>query len=170
MKLIELGGGGVQDCTATAQDCLLISSAQNCFAQVRKVKGDLADLTVRCACCAENLTGSTTPYSCFPKLPFVPERCDSDICFQCLTSWLQDCLENHPRCLSLEPGAKPKRSIYVDETHVPPRPRLKRLGSSCPPFVTLSHCWGKKSLVKTIMSSLLQYENGIPWDSPSNNY
>jgi len=74
--------------------------------------------------------------------------------------WLKDCVENHAECQARHESQLPTRIISIDPESGKPRlciPAQSTKGR----YVTLSHCWGNFSPLKTEMATLQARMNGI---------
>jgi Heterokaryon incompatibility protein (HET) len=83
--------------------------------------------------------------------------------------WLEFCREGHRHCTSArnehdKPPLLPKRVLdLADHSLSGPLLVCPTLGSRAP-YVTLSHCWGKKKLIRTLEGNISRYlTTGIPW-------
>ncbi|PMD52764.1 HET-domain-containing protein, partial [Hyaloscypha bicolor E] len=81
--------------------------------------------------------------------------------------WRQICRQKHEHCISAnknhnKPPILPKRVLDVAN------PSLSGPLLFCPPpgfrarYVTLSHCWGEKRLIRTLRSNISKWITGIP--------
>jgi len=82
--------------------------------------------------------------------------------------WIHQCQSQHKQCqVRLDsPGFRPTRIIEVGK-EFPPRPRLclsKDLGHRKIQYLTLSHCWGTRPLLRLLHSNLSSMLDSIPYD------
>jgi len=74
-------------------------------------------------------------------------------------AWLRDCKGNHELCR----GANTKLPSRVLLIQGPHDVKLYESEGEVKPYVCLSHCWGKGSMIKTTTSTLDIYKQTIPW-------
>jgi hypothetical protein len=72
----------------------------------------------------------------------IERRSNSDACFQLATSWLDDCIRSHSRCIRPSNPRLPTRVIDVGSSDGSIQPRLFETGSQRGKYLALSHCWG----------------------------
>lgn len=85
----------------------------------------------------------------------------SDACFGLIKSWIAECDTKHGPCVGDGIGCLPKRVIDVKSTGYDPSLYLSH-GESAP-YLTLSHCWGKKEIIRTLQNNVEVWQRGIPW-------
>ncbi|KAL0934507.1 heterokaryon incompatibility protein [Colletotrichum truncatum] len=96
---------------------------------------------------------------------------NSEASINLMKSWLNHCKNNHPRCKShhTRHGFMPTRvlDVGVQGDHLPPthiRVVETKKNHINEPYMTLSHCWGKKSFVQLTNDNFDDFTNrGIPW-------
>ena len=69
---------------------------------------------------------------------------------QLIRSWINNCHEKHSQCKRALDYTLPTRVIDVSGHDL----RLRELKSKNVPYITLSHCWGTKSIMTTLKSNL----------------
>ncbi|KAF2647556.1 HET-domain-containing protein, partial [Lophiostoma macrostomum CBS 122681] len=82
-----------------------------------------------------------------------------------LRGWMEHCVRQHP-CMQTEPPMLPKRVLHVGSPLYGWKIKLQI--SSCNArgqYAALSHCWGRKQIIKTTRRTLADRMSGIPWDS-----
>lgn len=101
------------------------------------------------------------------------QNTDSPQSWGLVGSWLKQCAENHDRCNALvpEPWA-PTRLLDISRYD----DGLLRLVennhniSSKQPYATLSHCWGRNPIIRTLTSRLEEFHRGIPLHELSKSF
>jgi len=105
--------------------------------------------------------GQTNPWS-VPQLPpelEVSPNTGSQHAVERTLAWLRDCKENHELCRSAD-SKLPSRVLLIQG---PQDVKLYESENEVEPYVCLSHCWGKDSMIKTTTSSLDIYKQCVPW-------
>ncbi|CZR70070.1 uncharacterized protein PAC_19971 [Phialocephala subalpina] len=92
----------------------------------------------------------------------------SDESLQQAAKWVSDCLQNHAKCSTpmLSHRALPTRLVHVDSLECS-SVRIRRTGSlpHHVSYTTLSHCWGRKSILTLTKADISTLESGIDLDS-----
>lgn len=102
---------------------------------------------------------SVIPEIWIPKASRISKH--GEQCFTLSKAWLDDCLENHPKCSNHSMSELPRRVIDV----TPGRLRLvvPRVGKRAH-WVALSHCWGQSSTFKTTSNTLESHKRRLDWE------
>ncbi|KAH8898933.1 HET-domain-containing protein [Thozetella sp. PMI_491] len=99
--------------------------------------------------------------------------------WQVAASWIQECRTNHVTCrlkLFDDPSSestRPTRLIDVgtDTNYMDVRLVNNVQFSECPPWVTLSHCWGKAGIEFTLLRNrLAEFQERIPFEHLAVNF
>lgn len=101
-----------------------------------------------------------------------PVRSDTDICFERITKWIHECVQNHPCTVTSREQCLPTRLIDVTPDGDPRSLRLvlsSTMVADDTRYAALSHCWGDsqsrvKPLPVTENATLSQHLNQIAWD------
>jgi len=78
--------------------------------------------------------------------------------------WIRSCEENHSQCASV-PHNLPKRVIDVGVQGLHEPKLVETAGQEAAHYMTLSHCWGKKPVIKTTTNTLKHYLKELPMGS-----
>lgn len=93
-----------------------------------------------------------------------------------INDWLDSCSKNHTECRQESPGTLPTRVIDVGPADDSQDPKLVVTAGESPPYVILSHCWGKpaKSQVprnaRTLSGNLQDMQSAIPLSTLPQNF
>jgi hypothetical protein len=82
--------------------------------------------------------------------------------FDLLKEWIRKCSTEHSQCIALA-SRLPTRVIDVGEAGTQ-EPVLKQAEGATAHYMTLSHCWGSKPLIRTTTESLTKHLNQLPMD------
>lgn len=84
--------------------------------------------------------------------------------FELVKEWIRDCENNHPQCAT-RPANLPTRVIDVGVAGGQ-EPALKVASSrDTAYYMTLSHCWGRKTVIKTTKATLQSHLTQLPMGS-----
>lgn len=115
-------------------------------------------------------TGKPSSWTVFGPAPQVSGDILANNSVQKLSRWIDDCVENHSFCDSINQRVLPTRLLYVEPTSNPERANV-RLHETNPSqqykFVALSHCWANTKPIKTTSENLTQRLQDIGWDELS---
>jgi hypothetical protein len=79
------------------------------------------------------------------------------------TQWLQKCRDNHSKCNQASPGYwLPTRVLDVGTSSSPSLClHITEQSSPKPPYITLSHCWGKIEIKRLLTANISQFTESI---------
>ncbi|KAK4159882.1 heterokaryon incompatibility protein-domain-containing protein [Cladorrhinum sp. PSN259] len=108
-----------------------------------------------------------------PTTDIVPDGSLSQI-----QKWMRECTLNHPKCQAvrarnLKEPYVPTRLVDVSSDRIHIVESQKAGLKPTEPYVTLSHCWGKLSIIRLIeenVPKLLDPKVGIEWDELTNTF
>jgi hypothetical protein len=102
---------------------------------------------------------------CFDTLS--AETTGSEAPIRLASSWLAECLENHKCCTpgSWSQSVLPSRVLDVGSSEIAPDIRLVETSSQVGKYLTLSHCWGGGTPIKTTTDNISQHLLRIKWSS-----
>ena len=86
---------------------------------------------------------------------------DLDKTMTFIQSRLAECEANH-KCAPLEASSLPRRVLDVG-ANKDSKTFLHETHGESAPYITLSHCWGKRLMMKTTKTNYDQRRNGISW-------
>ncbi|KAM0348223.1 hypothetical protein ACHAP4_010969, partial [Fusarium culmorum] len=105
--------------------------------------------------------GSPSPWNIIGTGKHVQSQVDSEITWEMVRGWIQDCVDNHEDCKSeSEDRPFPTRLIFVGDNESEPHlyiPAPDQRGR----YIALSHCWGDSMPIKTIKSTFDEFCRGI---------
>ncbi|KAH8687932.1 heterokaryon incompatibility protein-domain-containing protein [Tricladium varicosporioides] len=89
----------------------------------------------------------------------------SEAAFQLTSAWLEECLETHKRCLASATGDPPLPRRVIDVGSIEgddlTEPYLLETFGQRGKYLTLSHCWGGGSPIKTTKENIERHWNEI---------
>ncbi|KAF2736028.1 HET-domain-containing protein [Polyplosphaeria fusca] len=92
--------------------------------------------------------------------PFSPK------CVQLVQTWFRSCCENHQLCAELGTPYLPTRILRItDGTDAVPSIRLVEHSLETPPYLALSHAWGRSQPLTTTTTNLDDRKANIAWSS-----
>ncbi|PTD08508.1 hypothetical protein FCULG_00012415, partial [Fusarium culmorum] len=155
-----------ENATLRCKSCLLFrDSAASLYPLLDmcwKIFGKLTTSTALLAVMyVDNLTGSPSPWNIIGTGKHVQSQVDSEITWEMVRGWIQDCVDNHEDCKSeSEDRPFPTRLIFVGDNESEPHlyiPAPDQRGR----YIALSHCWGNSMPIKTIKSTFDEFCRGI---------
>jgi hypothetical protein len=78
-----------------------------------------------------------------------------------IQKWLDTCNSEHPKCLIPAVSVLPTRVLEVSNRRL----RLVEPEGEIAPYLTLSHCWGKETIIQLTRATLKDMKKNIPWTS-----
>lgn len=90
----------------------------------------------------------------------------SDAAVQLIRGWLDKCTGGHPQCATPSISQLPLRVLDVRDTMI----RVIETNGHKAPYVALSHCWGKNTVMKITTAKLDTFKRDIPWPSLSKTF
>ncbi|CAN9473440.1 unnamed protein product [Alternaria alternata] len=83
-----------------------------------------------------------------------------------IKEWLQTCSEDHEYCAVSTESELPTRVLDISNK----RAKVVETHGMRAQYVSLSHCWGRKPIIRLLSSNIDQLKNGIPWYSLSKTF
>ncbi|KAF2007548.1 HET-domain-containing protein [Amniculicola lignicola CBS 123094] len=83
-----------------------------------------------------------------------------------IKEWLQTCSEEHEYCAVPTESELPTRVLDISNK----RAKLIETHGMRAPYVSLSHCWGRKPIIRLLLSNIDKMKKGIPWDELSKTF
>jgi hypothetical protein len=96
----------------------------------------------------------------------IPISIQSDLTFERIRSWIQECDTNHLNCVQA-PTFAPHRLLYIGSLGLDAEQNEIRLVENIIKpvrYISLSHCWGLSQTCTTTNSSLANRLRSISWD------
>ncbi|KAJ8110731.1 hypothetical protein OPT61_g6497 [Boeremia exigua] len=83
-----------------------------------------------------------------------------------IKQWLKTCSEEHEYCAIPEASKLPNRVLDISYN----RAKVIETNGMRAPYVSLSHCWGRKPIIRLLSSNIDKMKNGIPWNELSKTF
>jgi hypothetical protein len=83
-----------------------------------------------------------------------------------IRNWLRTCSEEHHQCAIPPVSTLPMRVLDVSNF----RAKLVETKGMVAPYITLSHCWGLKPIIRLLKSNIEDWKTNIPWTSLSKTF
>jgi hypothetical protein len=83
-----------------------------------------------------------------------------------IKGWLRTCSEEHDQCAIPPASTLPTRVLDISNFKV----KLLQTKGMIAPYVTLSHCWGLKPIIRLLQSNIEDFQKDIPWSSLSRTF
>lgn len=83
-----------------------------------------------------------------------------------IKNWIRTCSEEHHLCAIPPASALPVRVLDVSNY----RARLTETKGMIAPYLTLSHCWGSKPLIRLVKDNFEAMKRDVPWTSLSKTF
>ncbi|KAH8749169.1 heterokaryon incompatibility protein-domain-containing protein, partial [Hyaloscypha finlandica] len=83
-----------------------------------------------------------------------------------IQQWLKTCSEEHEQCLISPESRLPRRVLEISNR----RAKLIVSNGKVAPYVSLSHCWGPKPIIKLLASNMKELQENIPWNKLSKTF
>jgi hypothetical protein len=80
---------------------------------------------------------------------------------QLAKTWLEECLQHHPKCLRPRTTIHPPRLLDLENAEDTPDLRLALRPMDRGPYATLSHCWGSSQPLRLLQANLEEFAAGI---------
>ena len=94
---------------------------------------------------------------------------DSAECVDVITSWIEECLQDHAKCSVEGPKSDPTKR-HLELVKITDEPLIRLIDvqpSHVVPYYALSHCWGKHQVIRTTTRNLSKHQKQVPWESLS---
>jgi hypothetical protein len=95
----------------------------------------------------------------------VSSSTNSNRSWELAQKWINECEIFHPVCSrkTYQPHWQPTRLINVEPiTQASIRLQINDLNSRVEPYVSLSHCWGKTTMMRLLKSNITAFQQSIP--------
>jgi hypothetical protein len=79
---------------------------------------------------------------------------------------LKTCSEEHEECLISPESRLPRRVLEISNR----RAKLIVSNGKVAPYVSLSHCWGAKPIIRLLASNMKELQENIPWSKLSKTF
>jgi hypothetical protein len=112
----------------------------------------------------QRVVASTSPEKHFTSSYQDPS---SDQCLRDISSWLNQCVAEHPQCPSNLSSPLPTRILSVSEGSIK---LVEPNGEMKAPYVALSHCWGSGSIATTTLANFLSRKKDVTWRELSKTF
>jgi hypothetical protein len=83
-----------------------------------------------------------------------------------IKKWLKTCSEEHPECTLPRVSQLPRRVLEVSNRRL----RLVETNERIGEYVALSHCWGRKPIIRLLASNLEELKKDVPWNRLSKTF
>jgi Heterokaryon incompatibility protein (HET) len=83
-----------------------------------------------------------------------------------IKDWLRTCSNEHSQCAIPPLSALPMRALDVSNYRV----KLVETKGMIAPYITLSHCWGLKPIIRLLKSNTEDLKKEIPWTALSKTF
>jgi len=111
---------------------------------------------------AEFSTDSYCPWSAITAAPQISDATGSDEAVACVRRWLDQCISQHDRCAHTTSTPLPTRILRI---YGPDEVKLHISNEDSAQYVCLSHCWGKSNIIQTTMSTIVDHQAYIKWET-----
>ena len=83
-----------------------------------------------------------------------------------IQQWLQTCSNEHEQCAVPAQSRLPMRVLEISNR----RARLIESKGKVAPYVSLSHCWGRRPIIRLLASNIEEMKKDVPWNTLSKTF